>query len=321
MKVSIIVPIFGVEKYLSSFLNSLLKTTLEDVEFILINDASKDNCHNLISNVKDNRIIYIKKEVNEGLYKARQDGFNIAKGDYIINLDPDDIISDNYIKKMYDYISTHNLDIVISNVELIDEDGNSIKNRKSCNVTDSCIVEDSDKGRLLGFPYATWCRIFRRSLLILNSYEYKYGELYLTNFHFINGIKSGICSEATYYYRIRNSSMSSHSNSINRLKDKISIDSIESFFDSLPPNIEKDFYFSSFNYNSYIKLIYTSCLNDVKDERYIKLNNKLKELTGYKRSYFFKDFKYAPLEMKIFKVLNLCNLIPTLIKLKNILRG
>lgn len=321
MKVSVIVPIYGVEKYLVDFLDCLMKTSLKDVEFILVNDASIDNCHEIISKKFDSRVVYINKKNNEGLYKARQDAFYIAKGEYIINLDPDDLISDDYISKLYFFAKENELDIVLSNVNLIGENGEKILNKKA-NVHSKNKIFNSDNAQfILSFPYATWCRMFKRTILISASYKYKYGELLLTNFHFIPTVKSGICADCFYYYRIRTSSMSSHSNSIVRLKNSISEKSIERFFADLPSDIERNNVFSAFNYYSYIKLIYTSCLGDKSPKSYISLEKKLKKETKFKKKYLFKTFSSLSNEMKVFSVIDFFGLIPLYIYIRSKLKG
>ena len=76
-KISIIVPIYNVEKYLDECMLSLLNQTLKDIEIILINDGSTDNSDKIVKKYKDERIIYISKN-NEGIGKTRNKGIDIA---------------------------------------------------------------------------------------------------------------------------------------------------------------------------------------------------------------------------------------------------
>ena len=82
-KVSVIVPIYNVEKYLKKCLDSLVNQTLDDIEIILVNDGSKDNSKQIaekFANDYPNKIIYLEKE-NGGLSSARNYGLKYAKGD------------------------------------------------------------------------------------------------------------------------------------------------------------------------------------------------------------------------------------------------
>ena len=96
-KVSVIVPIYNVEKYLKKCLDSLVNQTLDDIEIILVNDGSKDNSKQIaekFANDYPNKIIYLEKE-NGGLSSARNYGLKHAKGDYISFVDSDDYVSKN----------------------------------------------------------------------------------------------------------------------------------------------------------------------------------------------------------------------------------
>ena len=83
-KVSVIVPIYNVEKYLEKCINSSLSQTLEDIQIILVNDGSTDSSMNICEKFKkeDDRIILINKK-NQGLVRARKDGARKATGEYI----------------------------------------------------------------------------------------------------------------------------------------------------------------------------------------------------------------------------------------------
>lgn len=100
-KVSIIVPVYNVEKYLDECMESILSQTYSNLEVILIDDGSTDSSGNMCDNYKalDNRIVVIHKP-NGGLSSARNAGMDIATGDYLIFVDSDDIISLNMVSEM-----------------------------------------------------------------------------------------------------------------------------------------------------------------------------------------------------------------------------
>ncbi len=100
-KVSIIVPVYNVEKYLDECMKSILGQTYSNLEVVLIDDGSTDSSGNMCDNYKaqDDRIVVIHK-LNGGLSSARNAGMDIATGDYLIFVDSDDIISLNMVSEM-----------------------------------------------------------------------------------------------------------------------------------------------------------------------------------------------------------------------------
>lgn len=115
-KISIIVPIYNVEKYLPRCIASLLEQTLSDIEIILVDDESPDNCPQLCNDYakKDNRIKVIHKK-NEGLGYARNSGLDIAKGEYVMFVDSDDTIEKDSCSHLYNIAKVYDADIVCGN--------------------------------------------------------------------------------------------------------------------------------------------------------------------------------------------------------------
>ena len=113
IKVSVIVPVYNTEKYLTKCIDSIITQTEEDIEIIIINDGSTDNCDKIIKTYEDKRIKYIKKE-NTGIGSTRNIGINKSKGEYLMFIDSDDYIDSNCIKKMYNYATKTKSDLIIS---------------------------------------------------------------------------------------------------------------------------------------------------------------------------------------------------------------
>ncbi|ETI67570.1 glycosyltransferase [Neobacillus vireti] len=113
-KVSIIVPIYNVEKYLSRSLDSLLAQTLKEIEIIAINDGSKDSSLDILKEyaLKDSRIKVLDKP-NGGVSSARNEGIKIATGEYIGFVDPDDWVDQEMYEIMYNYAISEKVDIVM----------------------------------------------------------------------------------------------------------------------------------------------------------------------------------------------------------------
>lgn len=112
-KVSVIVPVYNVEKYITKCLNSLINQTLDDLEIIVVNDGSKDGSEEIIKEFKKSHknIIYVKKE-NGGLSSARNFGLLYATGEYIAFLDSDDYVDRTLYQKMYEKAKATNSDYV-----------------------------------------------------------------------------------------------------------------------------------------------------------------------------------------------------------------
>ena len=102
MKISIVVPVYNVEKYLDRCIKSLLNQSIEEYEILLIDDGSKDNSGKMCDEYqrRDSRIKVFHKE-NEGLGLTRNYGMNQAAGEYILFVDSDDYIAQECLKDLY----------------------------------------------------------------------------------------------------------------------------------------------------------------------------------------------------------------------------
>lgn len=126
--ISVIIPVYKVEKYLDKCVESVVWQTYTDLEIILVDDGSPDGCSAMCDAwaEKDGRIKVIHKP-NGGLSSARNAGLVKASGEYVFFLDSDDTISANCIELLADAVRRDNSDICIANVARIDENGKPIK--------------------------------------------------------------------------------------------------------------------------------------------------------------------------------------------------
>lgn len=110
---SVIVPVYKVEKYLSDCIESVLNQTFDDFEIILVDDGSPDACPEICDSYKekDSRIKVLHK-TNGGLASARRAGIKLAEGDYVFNLDSDDLIENDTLECAYRIIKETNCEIV-----------------------------------------------------------------------------------------------------------------------------------------------------------------------------------------------------------------
>ena len=113
-KISIIIPIYNVEKYLKECLDSCINQTLEDIEIICVDDCSPDNSIKILEEYqrKDSRIKILRHEINKNLGAARNTGLQAATGEYIWFVDSDDYIDTKACQILYDAIKKFDIDIL-----------------------------------------------------------------------------------------------------------------------------------------------------------------------------------------------------------------
>ena len=116
-KISIVVPCYGTEKYLSKCLDSIINQSYNNLEIVVVNDCSPDNTAQILDDYskKDNRIKVVNNKTNQGLYKTRIIGSKECTGDYIAFVDSDDFISCDYYRTLLYNLKKNSSDIVIGN--------------------------------------------------------------------------------------------------------------------------------------------------------------------------------------------------------------
>ena len=115
MKISVIIPVYNVEKYISKCLDSIVNQTLESIEIIVVNDGSLDNSQEIIDEYVKKYPKKVKSFIkdNGGQGSARNIGLQHAKGEYISFVDSDDWLELNTLKEMYNLAKKNNSDVVI----------------------------------------------------------------------------------------------------------------------------------------------------------------------------------------------------------------
>ncbi len=119
-KVSVIIPIYNVEKYIERCVRSLMEQTLDEVQYIFVNDATPDASMSVLQNTLSDYpkrlpdVLVLEHDGNKGLPTARMTGLAMAKGDYIIHCDSDDYVDPNMYGVMYEKAVADDLDIVAS---------------------------------------------------------------------------------------------------------------------------------------------------------------------------------------------------------------
>lgn len=175
MKLSIVVPVYNVEKYIAKCLNSLLDQNLDanEYEIIVINDGTKDSSVEIVQEIasKNPNIIIFNKE-NGGISSARNKGIELAKGDYTMFIDSDDYIEPMVLKSLVDECERSNLDILSFNYKTVNENGDFVKFFKIKNLPHG-IISGTNFMISNGFAAMVWCYLFRTQFLKDNNLTLK----------------------------------------------------------------------------------------------------------------------------------------------------
>lgn len=199
-KISVIVPVYGVEKYIQKCIESLVNQTFKDIEIIIVDDGTKDNSIKIIEdNFHDSRIKIFHKK-NGGLASARNYGIEVSKGEYLFFVDSDDYLDLDCLSDMYSKIKKDKTDMVICDYYKLYEDG-SKEHIKIIPFYD----ENNPKCSVISMPGAV-CKLTKRS-------RYKqYDIKFLENHYFEdNAIMPFLCAtcksfsyiEKPYYYYLQ----------------------------------------------------------------------------------------------------------------------
>ncbi len=173
-KLSILVPIYNVEKYLSQCLESLINQTFEDIEIICINDGSKDSSFQILQKYrfKDKRIKVINKE-NTGYGHSMNIGMDVAAGEYIGIVEPDDFVKATMFENLYNLTDKYKADIVKSEYFCYTTKNN--QTRKTGHFAKFKInkpVNLKNVPSLIRKPPSIWSAIYRREFLIKNNIRF-----------------------------------------------------------------------------------------------------------------------------------------------------
>lgn len=208
--VSVIIPVYKVEAYLDRCVSSVLNQTYKNIEIILVDDGSPDNCGVMCDNYqdKDNRIKVVHK-VNGGLSSARNAGISIAKGDYLSFVDSDDWISLDMIEHMVSCAYNNKADIVSVSYILTDNENQQVPNNQDISVYNreealEYFLDVGMKSRVSDYPVCI--KLIKKSLF--NGVEFPVGTLYedyTTNIQLIKKVNTYVKSSKICYFYFQGS--------------------------------------------------------------------------------------------------------------------
>lgn len=218
-KLSIIVPVYNVEKYLPKCLESLIKQTLNDIEIICVNDGSMDNSLAILKEFasRDSRIRIIDNQ-HQGVAKTRNTGIEQSTGEYIGFVDSDDYIDIDFFEKLYNSATKSNSDIAIASI-LKHKNFFNIYNAKYTKEEIAITIQDKIKlceDKKHFFFYA-WNKIYHSGFIKENNIKFSEGQIYedvmfaIKALYYSNKI---ISVYGTKYHYIE------HENSLTKSKDK-----------------------------------------------------------------------------------------------------
>lgn len=179
--VSVIVPVYHVEPYLRCCLDSLCKQSLSNIEVILVDDASPDSCGDICEEYAANHAHFkvFHQPENKGLSAARNLGIKYATGKYLMFVDSDDWVHENFCKEAYEYAESHQADLVMFNYKRIKETDDAIENVSAVFRSFREGYHDSHDAMdmiLASGGNAAWNKIYRRYLF--DDISYPEGFLY-----------------------------------------------------------------------------------------------------------------------------------------------
>lgn len=282
MLVSMIIPVYNVEKYLRRCLISVAEQTYPDLEVILVNDGSPDDSQKIIDEFcqkNKNFICYITE--NHGLGGARNFGLSKAHGDYICFLDSDDYIKENFVEVMVKSAITYQSDIVVcNNVDVFEKENYQTVSKLIYKQNPTCLMNDKE---ILFNRICAWGKLYKTELFQGLGYEPRawYEDMRLTPKLYFKAKKISYVEDALVYYSIREGSIMTSSNAERNLEIIDAFEDLHRFF------IEKGCYNQIKNQIEFLMLdhILVSAVSRIVMEGAKKNREIIKKMKHYVYSY------------------------------------
>ena len=215
-KISVIIPVYNVEKYIDKCLTSLVNQTIDNFEIIVVNDGTKDNSQDIIDKYKKEYPKLIKSIIKEngGQGSARNVGLSVAKGEYIAYVDSDDYIEFDMLEKLYNNAKENNSDIVVCGNHLVTENYDLICDEVYKN--DLKIFNVKSNPGILFDKMAVWNKIYKTSFLKTLNLEFRskkwYEDFDFSTIVLLNAKRISLIEEPLYFYVLRQGSTMNNSN-------------------------------------------------------------------------------------------------------------
>ena len=217
-KISVIIPAFKVDGYIEKCIRSLENQDLpkEEYEIIVTNDGSPDNCRKIVEGLQKefSNILLINQE-NQGVSMARNNAIAIAKGEYILPIDPDDYVVPNVLKSVYDDAKSRDLDVLYLAYEIFDKQGNAVWETdfesKNDTIFDGVDGYFAPRSLQMKDPDRSWAILYKLKMLNLHKINYPKNVPFLEDGLFLGKVftvanRVGFSSAKFYQRTIREGS-------------------------------------------------------------------------------------------------------------------
>ena len=213
--ISVIIPVYNVEKYIVCCLESILNQSYKNLEIIIVDDGSNDGSGEICDKYKmlDSRVKVIHKE-DGGLSDARNVGMEIATGNYITFIDSDDYVSVDYIENLKKAMTTYKTDISCCDYKKVQENCEMIYQDFGENIEVCSNIECLKQmyySKIHGMEFVTWGKLYKKSLFDNYKIQFPFGKLHedtYTTYMLVYYAKSiAFVHAKKYFYRIRTGSI------------------------------------------------------------------------------------------------------------------
>jgi len=239
--VSVVIPVYNVERYLGECLDSILKQTLDDIEVICVDDGSNDNSLEILKDYadKDKRIIILQQD-NQGAGVARNYGMSIAKGKYLSFLDSDDFFDTTLFQESVLEAERKDADIVIFKFRQYNNRTGKFESESSgfngnFFTTDTFSCKDVKNNIFNLTNPAAWNKLYRRTFIEKNQLQFqdnkRTNDLFFTNAAMICAQNITLLDKVLVYYRIGIDSNSQSTNYVAPLDFYKALKGIKDFLD------------------------------------------------------------------------------------------
>ena len=210
--ITIVLPVYNVEKYIRRCIDSILNQTFNNYELIIIDDGSTDNSGYICNQYKklDNRIKIVHQD-NKGLSNARNKGIELSNSKYITFIDSDDYIDNKYLEVLYSIMINNNADIVICNHIKIKENENNNATIID-NYNEEIITKEETYRRMnlgINIGMAVWSKLYKTDIFKNNKFlnNKLYEDIFIINDIIESTNKIVVTNYNGYYYLLRNNSI------------------------------------------------------------------------------------------------------------------
>ena len=286
-KISVIVPVYNVEKYVKKCLESISNQTYKNIEIIIVNDGATDNsekiCREFVGN-EDRAKLYTKE--NGGLSSARNHGMQFVTGNYVLFIDSDDYISEEMIEELYNNIKAESADVSVCGVYNVYSDGQSPQCKEE--VYFSCDRDGFLKEYFIGEKIpGTICNKLI-SYEIASKISFPVGKIYEDAFYQFKLVKYAkkyvVTTKPYYYYFHRENSITTKPYTI---KNMDCIEIYSNFYDYIKIEIPflSEFAFFRLSYAHFMvfdKMLLSENYKEIKEYR---------EVLGFLKKNFWKIYK------------------------------